>query len=270
MYGIFMECWVTFRNYGGTVIHMLLCAAAFIYLLVTEKDKKKKLMLVYMPIVVIVLFLCPLTRKVYVRLVDSATYYRMLWIIPMTVIIAYAGCRLVMRHRYTGTAAVAALIILTGVSTYKVPYISRAENAYHIPQYVVDICDRIMPEDGKMDVYAAVPSELTYYIRQYTSRICLIYGRDSVEPAWDYYDPVYEAMQGDKNKGGEIDTKALVELTRSIPTKQCTYIILQNGKKISEPLEDSGLIKIGSISGYDIYKDPVAEKNMEELMSKYR
>ena len=270
MYGIFMECWVAFKNYGGTAAHMLLCAAALIYLIVIEKDRKKKLLLVYMPLVVIVLFLCPVTRKVYVRLVDSATYYRLLWIVPMTVIIAYAGCRLVMRHRYIGTAVMAALIILTGVSTYRVPYISRAENAYHIPQYAVDICDRIMPEDGQIDVYAAVPAELTYYMRQYTSRICLIYGRDSVEPAWDHYDQVYEAMNGDKNKGGEIDTTALVRLTRSVPTKQCTYIILQQGRKLSEPLEDLGLSRIASISGYDIYKDPVAEKNMEEIMSRYR
>ena len=267
MYGIFMECWVAFKNYGGSAAHILLCAAALIYLAVIEKDKKKRLLLIYMPVTVIILFLCPISRKAYVRLVDSATYYRILWIIPMTVIIAYAGCRFVMRHRRIGVILVTALIILTGASTYRVAYISNAENVYHIPQNVIDVCDSIMPKDGERDIYVAAPLELTYYIRQYTSRICLIYGRDSGEPAWGYYDPVYEAMQGDKE--GVIDTQELINLTRATPTKQCSYIILKEKQKLSGPLEDFGLKKTGTVGGYDIYADPVAQKSINDIMSQY-
>lgn len=272
MYGIFMECLVALKIYFGTVPHMILFGAALIYLAITEKNKKVKLIMVYMPIIMILLFLCPLSRKLYVRLVDGETYYRLLWMIPFAAIVAYAGCRVLMRlhgaWKYVTTALMAAAVIITGTNVYSVPYAAKAENSYHIPQYVIDICDEIMPADGERDVYAAVPKELTFYVRQYTSKICLIYGRESVEPAWNNYDPIYEVMQGDETTG-VIDTKKLITLTRETPSKQCAYIILRSSDKIDAPLEEQGLVKLKTISGYDIYEDPVAKKNMDDLLGQY-
>ena len=273
MYGIFMECFVALKNFFGTYPHIVIFAASLIFLMVNEKNKKIRLLFIYMPVIMTVLFLCPFTRKVYVRLVDGATYYRLLWMIPFAVIVAYAGCRFVMvcrgKWKYAGTALVAALIIIMGTSVYNVPYVAKAENSYHLPQYSIDICDTIMPAEGERNVYAAVPSELTFYMRQYTSRICLIYGRESVEPAWDNYDPIYEAMQGDETTG-IIDTKKLIELTRGTPSKQCSYIILRQSQQLDAPLESqSGIKKITSINGYDIYEDMVAKKSMDELLGQY-
>ena len=272
MYGIFMECFVALKTYFGTVGHAALFAAALISLAITEKNIKIRLILIYMPIVMIALFLLPVTRKVYVRLVDGATYYRLLWMIPFAVVTAYAGCRVLMRlhgmWKYAATALIAAAILFTGTDVYRVPYATKTENAYHIPQYVIDICDTIMPADDERDVYAAVPDMLTFYIRQYTSRICLIYGRESVEPAWNNYDPIHEVMQGDKTTG-VIDTKKLITLTRETPSKQCSYVILNTSDKLDVPLEDQGLKKLATISGYDVYEDPVAKKNMDDLLGQY-
>ncbi len=94
---------------------MLLTAAALIYLLITEKDKRVRYFLVYAPLILIVLFLCPLSRKVFVAAgLDGETYYRILWLIPMGLITATGACRAFAKHMRIGLAVSMVLIGLCG------------------------------------------------------------------------------------------------------------------------------------------------------------
>ena len=43
MYGIFMQCWVAMKLYGGNGAIFLLFLASAIYILVTEQSIKKKI-----------------------------------------------------------------------------------------------------------------------------------------------------------------------------------------------------------------------------------
>ena len=71
------------------------------------------------------------------------------------------------------------VLMISGKLVYSSPLFSRAENTYHIPQVVVDICDAIEVE-GR-EVMAAFPDEFLLYVRQYSPVICMPYGRESLE-----------------------------------------------------------------------------------------
>lgn len=262
-----MESVVIFKNFAGNSLLILLFFAAFVFLLITEKDKRLRAVLVYLPATVLVLFFFPIFRKIYVRLMgDGTTYYRMMWMIPMGVIIAYAGVKLCSMFcgkrealfRRIVLAALAAAIILLGKYVYDSPYMSKAENLYHLPQEVIDICDLIAPEEGEERVWAVFPTDLVYFVRQYDTNIQLMYGRDMVEPVWGYYHPIHSIM----NHPTTIDIEALLELTRE---KYCSYIVLPKDKKVSEPPENFGLELMDTVDGYPVYMDPVAIEKIAKL-----
>ena len=262
MYGIFMECWVALKLYGGNGVLLLLLVASSIYLVVTEKSIKKKIMLGIIPLLILVGFLLPITKIVYVAAFDegSDTYYRLLWLIPTYVTIAFAACKLIFSFKksmYQRIALVVTLafIAVTGSLVYANNNVKVAENLYHIPQHVIDICDRIAPEDGEPRVRAAFPSELVHFVRQYDTNILLPFGREMVVTQWDYYNPVYEVME----KPEVIDAKALLEATRET---KCSYIILAEDRKIDGDLLDMGLELVENLHGYNIYLDPqIAEED---------
>ena len=56
------------------------------------------------------------------------------------------------------------LIVVSGKLVYSNSLFERAENIYHMPQEVVDICDAIEIE-GR-EVMAAFPDEFLLYVRQ--------------------------------------------------------------------------------------------------------
>ena len=70
-----------------------------------------------------------------------------------------------------------AIIVVSGSLVYINRYMSPAENLYHIPQNVIDICDVIEPAEGEPRVRAAFPSELVHFVRQYDTNILMPYGR---------------------------------------------------------------------------------------------
>ncbi|MBE5844858.1 MAG: hypothetical protein E7302_11940 [Butyrivibrio sp.] len=249
MYGIFRESLVIFKNYGGNGYLLYLFVAALIYLLIAEKDMRKKLLVAIVPAIILVGFFVPFTRIAYVAVIPDGgdTYYRLLWLLPMGVCIAYAGCKLFAEHKRIGVIVISVLIIFCGSLVYKNQYVSRAENLYHIPQVVIDICDKIKPEEGEPRVRGVFPDELIHFVRQYDTDILMPYGRDTLHH--EYYNAVREAY----HKPEVINAKELLAATRET---KCRYIIMIEGRAIDTDLEDMGLILLDNIGGYNIYEDP--------------
>lgn len=267
MYGIFMESWVIFKNYGGNSLWLILYAAALIRLLICEKDRRVRIVFGYVPLTILLMFFFPVFRILYVAVLDdSDTYYRLLWLIPMGVTIAYSAALTIEKHKYIGAGIAVVIMILCGGYAYKGAFVSPAENAYHLPDTVVKICDEIAPEEGERIIYALFPRELVYYVRQYDTNIYLVYGRDSVEPTWGYYNELYEAMEGDE----VIDMDHLLELTRGNDGLLASYIILGTDRDTSVDPADCGLELVDTVDNYRIYFDPVADEIMEGLLGVYQ
>ena len=134
---------------------------------------------------------------------------------------------------------------------------SVAENMYHIPQYVIDVCDVIAPKEGEQRVRAVFPSELVHFVRQYDTDILMPYGREMLATQWDYYNAVYEAYE----KPEVINAEDLLEATRQ---SKCLYIVLRTDRKVDVNLVTMGLKLVDTIGDYLIYLDPEVQKWYDE------
>jgi len=237
-----------FKAYNGTGYYCMLFIICLIYLWFVEEDKRIKALLVYAPTVIQLLFFIPFFYMIYVKL-DSETYYRILWLLPMTVVIAYAGCKLIGVHTKIGLALLSVILVMSGTYVYKSVYMTKAENAYHIPQEVVDVCDMIKPEEGRERVWAVVPLDMIHYVRQYTTEIQLAYGRESMIYTWVINENQLYLLYREET----MDLKKLSDLSTDY---YCNYVVLEKDRVLTggKP-EDFELSKIGETKNYDVYRN---------------
>lgn len=237
-----------FKSYNGTGYYCVLFIICLLYLWFVEEDKRIKALLVYTPALIQVLFFIPYFYMVYNRL-DEGTYYRILWLLPMTVVIAYAGCKLIGVHTKIGLALLSVILIMGGTYVYSSQYMSKATNPYHLPQEVVDVCDMIKPAEGKERVWAAVPTDMAHFVRQYTTTIQLGYGRDSMVTSW----------KRNENALYDIYMQPIIDLEElSVVSTEyyCNYVILDKERILTggKP-EEYELEKIGETEHYDVYRN---------------
>ena len=254
-----------FREFGGGFGRWALYASAFAYLFAVLKGKEKRIVFIWTPLAVTLLFFLPPFYLAYSKISDVSTYYRILWLLPSEVSVCAAVCLFFEKAakpvlKALVVAAACALIVVTGGYTYTAEIASRAENPYHLPQNVMDICDLIAPDEGRYEVCAVFPPELVYYVRQYRTDIRLVYGREMVEPAWagEGYNGVYNEMILPV-----INMDDLLKEARASERGPVKYFILGSDRETDKDPAEAGLILEGETGGYRIYRDPEAEAGTE-------
>lgn len=241
------EILTIYQQYTGAGFLTILYLLALIYLWVSEKNSVIKSIFVYGAGIIQILFFCPLFYYGY-QLLDKGTYYRILWLLPMTITIAYAGCNIFSRYPAGSILLGLLLIALCGKFVYTNQYISKAENWYHIPDEVIEVCDMMMPTGEKTSVTGVFPDELIHFVRQYSTKIHMPYGRDYLAPDWIYGDhPLREAMNNEK-----IQVFRLVKLANKV---KCQYIILREDKQIIGDFSNFNVELIGETENYIIYRN---------------
>ena len=246
-----------FNNYVGTGLMVALYLAAFIYLFVVEKRKEIRLLLVYMPLVVLVIFFNPWIAQIIVKYAEEDVYYRIMWLVPVGITIVYAMVNVISglkgKARMFGFVAAILLVVFSGRLAYTDKAYSVAENEYHVPQNVVDICDAIVVP-GR-EVMAAFPSDMLVYVRQYTQYVCMPYGWNE-EKEIDYY--LSELREVLDKVDEPVEAEKLATLAHST-IWSCHYIIVSEKKIINGNMSDYGYEEWDHIDEYIIYRDANAE-----------
>jgi len=265
----------------GTGLIVVLFFLALIYLWVHEKRKELRVLFLYMPIVLLLLYFNPVFARFVFRMSEGEIYYRILWLIPITVVLAYTCvciygqiergresadqkicdrggrtnrnffCRKE-KHWLLSAVAVVCMaggIMVSGSYIYSNPYFHEAENLYHVPNSVVHICDAIHVP-GR-EVMAVFPLELVQYVRQYSPVTRMPYGREMTVERWKHDSSLCEAMEAEV-----VDMEELVPLVREAG---CHYVILPVDKEMKGKPEDYGWIWFAEMDGYVIYRDPAME-----------
>ncbi len=239
------------NEYRGEGFLLILYCLALCYLLIREKEAVRRALLVYLPLIILALFFLPPVHALYVRLEDASTYYRILWLLPMSMSILYAALCLFEKHLKIGLVVTALVLVLCGRLAYTQDQVVRAQNRLHLPPQALSVADTITNDMGDAAfIKAAAPPELVPFIRQYDTRIRLAYGREMFTENWNYTfeSSVYEVMIKD-----EIRAEELVKATRE---NLCNYVIVNQSKKLAGDPEELGLILISRVDGYLVYRDP--------------
>lgn len=239
-----------FQGFMGTGLIVGWYLLSLVYLWIMEKDRRRRVLLLYVPLTVLILYFNPLFARLVYGAVGDEIYYRILWLLPMTVVIAYAAVRIYERiqgrKKYLFGLLSACLMIVSGSCIYTSPHFHKAENLYHMPQAVVDICDAIQVE-GR-EVMAVFPKEMLSFVRQYTPLVCMPYGREMLVERWGGENPLYDAMEAEV-----LDMNVILPLAQTYSSH--FVIVPEDKEQIGEP-EDYGFIYFDTIDGYVIYQDP--------------
>ncbi len=235
------------QNISGTGMLTALYVFAVVFLFFQEKETYKRIVFVYLPAFWIMLLMLPVTYKIVAEVIDEELYYRFFWLLPMTLTIAYALVQAYHlykgAHRKLAAVSIILLILVSGDFVYNNWRYEKAENIYHVPQSVVELCD-LMHAEGR-EVMALFPTDLMQYVRQYDSTICLPYGRDVLVEDWSIDHPLYNMMEGE-----ELDAD---ELGQTASAFNCAYIILQEEKEMTGDLTKYGYSLKDTCQGYRLF-----------------
>lgn len=235
--------------YIGTGMIAGLFLVALIYLFVSEKNKTTRILFLYMPVIILVLYFCPFFATIVYNFVGEEIYYRLLWLVPIVPVLSYAAVKIISdcgeKKRLIAGASLAAIIMLSGKLVYRSPYFSLAQNAYHVPDTVVKLCDAVAAEEKP--VIVAFPGEFIQYVRQYNALVCMPYGREVLVDSWNIRDELFLLLETDV-----LDAEKIAECAKQ---RGCQYLIFSGEKKIAGSFEDFGYELSDEIDGYVIYRD---------------
>ena len=239
-----------FREYMGTGLIVIFFLVSLIYLWVQEKRKYIRILFIYVPVILLCLFFNPLFSWLVYGIAGEEIYYRILWLLPVTVTVAFAAVTLYgqlsgkRRTFFVLTTAVG--IMFSGSFIYSNPYFSKAENLYHVPDCVVHICDAIVVP-GR-EIQAVFPLELVQYVRQYEPTVCMPYGREMAVERWYHF----QSELLDEMEQDVIDLSRLAPLTKE---EGCHYIVLPEDKEVKGNPVEYDWEMFGRTDGYVIYRD---------------
>ena len=243
----FPEIFSQYSEYTGTGIFMVLFFVCIVYLFITEKNETNKSVLVYGSIVLVITIFTPLLYYLYISFVDDTTYWRMWWLVPVGIGIAYVGTNLINNHRVPGFLIVALILVLGGRFVYTSdPSFKRAENEYQLDQVVIDLCDYLDSVDEEDYLNVAMPAELLTQVRQYNINIFMPYGREQLDPNWGYPSGFFAAMNREEADFECLAIKCAVNETN--------FIVLSENKEHINNYADYGFEYMNTIGAYEVYK----------------
>ena len=86
---MWIEAVKLFREYMGTGLIVIWFLVSVIYLWVHEKKKYVRILFIYMPVILLLLYFNPLFAELVFGVAGGEIYYRIIWLLPITIVIAY-------------------------------------------------------------------------------------------------------------------------------------------------------------------------------------
>lgn len=261
MIEVIQTAWESYKLFNDSSMHMVLFLGAVLLLgglCKLNKEKSHASLLSGYTACFFFIFFCPLTAKVIIDYcVGSQVYWRMFWILPLPIVIAYAfSLRLraegIRWRRCVYAACMFLVIVITGTAVYKAEAFVKAENPYKLSQDVIDVCD-IISEDARENSIeekkAVVVNELLAYIRQYDGSIKMPYGRGAIQGLKGQSKNskrIYKLMC---NPGVNLE-----KLVKYLKKEKCNYLVYYKGESTDEALCSLGYKRIGESSSYFVYR----------------
>ena len=234
----------TFSSYYGTGKYFLLLMIALIYIFICEKEQNKKVFLVWYSCLVLLIILNPIFNKIVDHFLNVRVYNRLYWMVPIGIILAYAGVIFVknnskLSNKIFAFCVLTVLIIFSGNFVYTKNNYTKTDNLYKIPDEYVEVSN-IIKEIPIYPKKAMVSTDLVPYIRLIAPSVRMAYPRKST--GYKDYPIVgfYEAG----------DVKVLTNLCKE---KEVNIIVYDRNILLSISPTYFGYDYYTSTANYDIY-----------------
>lgn len=235
----------SFLEYQGSGMYIALFLIAMLYIYLKEKDKKMRCIFLYFPIVVYAIILNPIFNKIVGKIFTGSVYWRMYWILPIGITLAYTIMKFVMEQKEKAQKIVVAIslvtiLIVSGKFVYGYGNFEKVGNLYKLPDDAVLVAQLIEVDDTEYKK-ALVPENLTPYIRQVTSKVELAYRR---KPEGYTNDPLIIALHSG-------NVKYIAEYAKNTNSN---YVVYNKATVLTEPMENYGFEKYNESVFFAIYK----------------
>lgn len=256
MRGLLEEFWQSAAMYWGNWRIGALFLAILLLLLCWKKLGEYRKGFLVLAAVLLVLVYNPFAKYFWSKVMQEHLYWRMFWILPAVPVMAFVMTGLLQRkavwkNLLLGVLVVAAIAVC-GKNVYTNGNFTKAENRFKLPQEAVMIADYMLTEDG--ETKAIVPEAVFCYIRQYSSRISLLYGRDIIgftSPVKNKrFHKVYEEMESDRPNVRTIMLAA--------KKYKCQYVVYDSAKILRGNPENYGYELKTQIGRFLIYRQEEA------------
>ena len=195
-------------------------------------------------------FFFPVSAWILQKCIGAEVYWRVLWVVPVVPLLAYAGTRLVrMPKKKIAQAAVLAIMLgvtaVSGKSIYEGNY-SRVHNYQQVPDEVAHICNLINAHRGDGDALLATDNNLSPYIRVYDASIRMPYGRLGRGAKAEIDRTIYHDINFESDKYAEI--------AKNAKHRGCTYlaICIYNEEQQNE-IEAEGYVLLDFVNQYGVF-----------------
>lgn len=229
----------TIDIYNGSYVLFLL---ALLYILFSKKEKEQRFLAIYV-VLALCIFFHPICTKIIVTYcIEQEVYWRYLWIIPIGILISYAGARMIeqldgIAKKYIILLISIGAIVISGKSMYHSANFQLAENFFKLPQEAIEICTVIRQVD--IQGVVALPEGLRYYIRQYDAGIEVLYSR-----------LVYHTDELILINELEKEQPDIEVINSILEGKGCRCVVLNRNPNVLGEMEALGYQEVGATENY--------------------
>lgn len=174
------------RLYWGSCPFLIYFCIGLIWTLVFQKGKSARVFWYYTIMLGLTIYNPLLVHFLVPRFMDAQIYYRMLWILPVAIGVAYYFTLIVAKcskswMKWGTAAALLAVIMFTSSVNGNIVYnIRLPENIYKVPDAILYACEMIHQDyTGEEEPRAIFTDEYEIYVRQYDPSIRLTIDRDT-------------------------------------------------------------------------------------------
>lgn len=170
------------ENYWGESLVPFLLLAAVLYLLLFRRKKNAaKYALTYTAVSLFVFF-CPVTAGIIQKCIGESVYWRVLWLVPSTPVIALAMTELLRQRRkmtrLVGLFLCTVLIIGAGKGIYQAGNYHLVHNYQKVPDEVAGICEMVKSDAGDSTFLLAADNYIGPYVRVYDPSVQMLFNRE--------------------------------------------------------------------------------------------
>ena len=250
----------SFFQYFGGVRAVLPVAAAVICLILGRKKIRYAGSILALLGGFIALFINPAAQLLWRKFIEQPVYWRTYWLLPIVPVTAYALTEIIWmqegRMRIAAIAAGSAVVLAGGDNMYRPQdgYFSKAANVYKLPETSCKVAEYIVDQTG--GTLALVPDSLYCYLRQYSAKIDLVYGRNID----GFTSPVLSKSLHKLHGLMWNPPYKIRKILKRAKKRNCEIVVFHSDwEKIGDP-EDYGYTLLTEIGNYEIYQQKDQEK----------
>lgn len=239
------------KNYWGDSLMLWLFLASALFLLIFRRKKKSTKYLLIYSLAVIFLFFCPVTAKIIQKCIGSLVYWRVLWLLPLTPVIAVAMTEFLKERKgfsqFVFVLLAAGAVVFCGKGIYQAGNYKLVHNYQKVPDEVAAICEMVKKDAGDAEYLLAADNYIAPYVRVYDPSIYMMFNRER------------------RGGAGEGSMKLYLELNAPVlnyknigavgNALRCNYLVVKlPNEQQKKELEAYKYQEVGTAGSYSLYR----------------